>query len=287
MKIEKKPLSFIFITVKVILIGTIITTFLPLFLEKPQKAEGVKPYTPLQLAGRDVYIREGCNNCHTQTIRPLTAETLRYGEPSKIEEFIYDRPFLWGSRRTGPDLARIGGKYPDKWHYQHMDNPRSIVPFSNMPSYKWLAQNKLDIPYTEKKMKALNLPYEAKDIEDLKGKTEMDAMVAYLQRLGIDESKKKGLQTSSVALKNPYPKGDAKAIHEGEDIYKINCKSCHGEKGKGGIGPPLTGKLKFGENEKDLYTSVADGKSGGMPGFTNQLKEKKIWQVVSYLLSLR
>ena len=286
MEIERKPLPFIFITVILILIGTIATTFLPLFLKKPAKVEGIKPYTPIQLEGRDIYIREGCNNCHTQTVRPLKAETLRYGEPSKAEEFIYDRPFLWGSKRTGPDLARIGGKYPDSWHYKHMINPRSIVPFSNMPSYKWLAENKLDSSLTEKKMEALGLPYEQKDILALKDKSELDAMVAYLQRLGVDESRKKELKTLVKVSENRY-KGDSKAVHEGKEIFMSNCAGCHGDNAKGGVGPDLTGKLKYGIDEKDIYSSIFEGKSGGMPDFGKQLGEKKVWQVVNYVLSLR
>jgi cytochrome c oxidase cbb3-type subunit 2 len=171
----------------VIMIGTVVTMIAPFrWINDPKlKIAEVKPYTPLQLEGRDIYIREGCNNCHTQTVRPLLADVERYGDYSKPGEFVYDQPFLWGSRRTGPDLARIGGKYPDAWHYKHMADPQAMVPRSNMPKYAFL-QRPLDTGHTEKKMKTLKFTYAVADIEALKGKTEMDAMVAYLQKLGSD-----------------------------------------------------------------------------------------------------
>jgi cytochrome c oxidase cbb3-type subunit II len=154
-------------------------------------APGVKPYTALQLEGRDIFIREGCYNCHSQMIRPFRAETERYGHYSVAGEFVYDHPFQWGSKRTGPDLARVGGRYSDEWHRTHLDNPRDLVPESNMPGYPWLANNKLDPQSIVPKMRAmqrLNVPYSEKDVEDapaeLEGKSEQDALVAYLQGLG-------------------------------------------------------------------------------------------------------
>jgi cytochrome c oxidase cbb3-type subunit 2 len=154
-------------------------------------AEGVKPYPALQLAGRDVYIREGCYGCHSQMIRPFRSETERYGPYSIAGESVYDRPFQWGSKRPGPDLARVGGRYSDEWHYIHMNNPRDVVPESNMPSYSWLADTPLDGQLVQKKMQKLTMlgdPYTDEEIAAapaaVEGKTEMDAVVAYLQGLG-------------------------------------------------------------------------------------------------------
>jgi cytochrome c oxidase cbb3-type subunit 2 len=167
----------------------------PLFFQHSttEPVDGVEPYSPLRLEGRDIYIREGCVGCHSQMIRPFRAETERYGHYSVAGEFIYDRPFLWGSKRTGPDLARIGGRYSDDWHRAHLNNPRDVVPESIMPGYPWLAKTPLDGSDIQAKMRALNLvsykPYTAKQIADapaeLKGKTELDAVIAYLQGLGI------------------------------------------------------------------------------------------------------
>jgi cytochrome c oxidase cbb3-type subunit 2 len=166
----------------------------PLFFQKSttEPVTGVKPYTALQLAGRDVYIREGCYNCHSQMIRPFRAETLRYGHYSVAGESVYDHPFQWGSKRTGPDLARVGGKYSDEWHRVHLNNPRDVVPESNMPEYPWLTKNLLDGPQVAANMKALRkvgVPYSDEEIakaeEDVKGKTEMEALIAHLQGLGL------------------------------------------------------------------------------------------------------
>ncbi len=165
----------------------------PLYYVKTttQPVEGLKPYTALQLEGRDIYIREGCYLCHSQMIRPFRAETERYGHYSVAGEFVYDHPFQWGSKRTGPDLARVGGRYSDDWHRAHLMEPRDVVPESIMPAYPWLAENVLDGKLTPTKMKAmrtLGVPYTDADIAGatgaVKGKTELDALVAYLQVLG-------------------------------------------------------------------------------------------------------
>jgi cytochrome c oxidase cbb3-type subunit 2 len=166
----------------------------PLFFQKSttQPVQGLRPYTPLQLTGRDVYIREGCNNCHSQMIRPFRAETERYGHYSVAGEFVYDHPHLWGSKRTGPDLARVGARYSDDWHRVHLNNPRDVVPESNMPAYPWLGRSPADADTIQTKMKVLRtlgVPYTDDDIAKapaaLKDKTELDAMVAYLQGLGL------------------------------------------------------------------------------------------------------
>jgi cytochrome c oxidase cbb3-type subunit 2 len=165
----------------------------PLFFLKSttEPVEGLKPYTALQLEGRDIYIREGCYLCHSQMIRPFRAETERYGHYSVAGEFVYDHPFQWGSKRTGPDLARVGGRYSNDWHRVHLMNPRDVVPESNMPSFPWLAENVLDGELTPRKLEAmrtLGVPYSDADIAGataaVQGKTELDALVDYLQNLG-------------------------------------------------------------------------------------------------------
>ncbi|BBP84074.1 MULTISPECIES: cytochrome-c oxidase, cbb3-type subunit II [Pseudomonas] len=172
----------------------------PLFFQDVTNTpvEGMKPYTALQLEGRDIYIREGCVGCHSQMIRPFRAETERYGHYSVAGESVWDHPFLWGSKRTGPDLARVGARYSDDWHRAHLYNPRNVVPESKMPAYPWLVENKLDGKDTAAKlsaMKTLGVPYTDEDIagasEAVKDKTEMDALVAYLQVLGTSLKSKR------------------------------------------------------------------------------------------------
>ena len=218
MKIDslyEKPVLFALAAVVVISIGTLVTTFVPLFLPSTQPVSPqFTPYTAVETEGRDIYIREGCNNCHTQTVRPMRTEVARYGDYSRAEESAWDRPFLWGSRRTGPDLARVGGKYPDAWHYRHMANPQAMFDASNMPAYQWLAKAKLDTSLTPRKVKTLGFGYDEAEVTRqlaafrqtvtaatypsaqvrsqvtpavLHGEiTELDAMVAYLQKLGRD-----------------------------------------------------------------------------------------------------
>lgn len=191
-KVEQNVGLLIILTVLVLSVGGLVE-IVPLFFQKSttEAVDGLQPYTALQLEGRDLYIREGCNVCHSQMIRPFRAETQRYGHYSVAGEFVYDRPFLWGSKRTGPDLHRVGGRYGDDWHRVHLINPRDVVPESIMPGFPWLETNALDGKDIQKKMQVLRKlghPYTDQDIaeapEKLKGKTEMDAMIAYLQSLG-------------------------------------------------------------------------------------------------------
>lgn len=190
--IEKNVGLLLVLTLLVASVGGIVE-IIPLFFQKSttQPVAGWKPYTPLQLEGRDVYIREGCYGCHSQMIRPFRAETERYGHYSVAGEAVYDHPFQFGSKRTGPDLARVGGRYSDVWHRAHLENPRDLVPESNMPAYPWLSRNTLNTKDIQAKMKALRIvgvPYTDAEIagapEEIKDKTEMDAMIAYLQVLG-------------------------------------------------------------------------------------------------------
>lgn len=287
--LEKKPVILLLCAAVVIMIGTTVTMIAPFkWINDPsQKIAGVKPYTALQLEGRDIYIREGCNNCHSQTVRPLVADVARYAPGSadgysKVGEFVYDQPFLWGSRRMGPDLARIGGKYPDAWHYKHMKDPQSMVPKSNMPKYAFL-ETPLDTSHTEKKMKALNFPYTQAELDGMKGKTEMDAMVAYLQKLGADIAWRKAAAAPVVGdLKNPFA-GDAAAVAEGKGLYEKNCAQCHGADLKGDIGIALADLTK---PEAEVFSTIFTGKeSNGMPGFGDALGKEKVWKIVSYIAS--
>jgi cytochrome c oxidase cbb3-type subunit 2 len=191
-KVETSLTLLVVLTVLVVAVGGLVE-IVPLFFQKSttQPVDGLKPYTALQLEGRDLYVAEGCYTCHSQMIRPFRAETERYGHYSVAGEFVYDRPFQWGSKRTGPDLARVGGRYSDDWHRAHLINPRDVVPESIMPGYPWLAENKLDGALTQKKMqvlRSLGHPYTDEDVKnapaELEGKTQMDALIAYLQVLG-------------------------------------------------------------------------------------------------------
>ena len=190
--LEKNSALLIVLIILVVAVGGLVE-IVPLYFQRSttEPVAGLKPYPPLQLVGRDIYVREGCYNCHSQMIRPFRAETERYGHYSVAGEFVYDRPFQWGSKRTGPDLARVGGKFSDEWHSIHLNNPRDVVPESNMPAYPWLAKTAAgadDIEAKLKVLRALGHPYSDGDIagarKELAGKTERDALIAYLQGLG-------------------------------------------------------------------------------------------------------
>ena len=191
--IEKNVGWLIVLTIAVVAVGGLVE-IVPLYFQKSTTSpvQGIKPYPPLQLVGRDIYVREGCYNCHSQMIRPFRAETERYGHYSVAGEFVYDHPFQWGSKRTGPDLARVGGRYSDDWHRVHLGNPRDVVPESNMPAYPWLAKTPLttsDIGARMKALRRVGVPYSDEDIakaaDELQGKTEEDAVITYLQHLGL------------------------------------------------------------------------------------------------------
>jgi len=190
--IEKNSALLILLVVLTVSVGGLVE-ILPLYFQKSttEAVDGIKPYTALQQAGRDIYVREGCYNCHSQMIRPFRAETERYGHYSVAGEFVYDHPFQWGSKRTGPDLQRVGGRYSDEWHRIHLHNPRDLVPESNMPAYTWLAGAPLDAAVMPSKLRALSrvgVPYTEQEIVEsekaVAGKTEEDALIAYLQVMG-------------------------------------------------------------------------------------------------------
>ena len=192
--IERSPTLLILLTVLVVSVGGLLE-IVPLFFQKSTTTpvEGLKPYDAVRLSGRDIYIREGCFLCHSQMIRPFRAETERYGHYSVAGEFVYDHPFQWGSKRTGPDLHRVGGRYSDEWHRAHLINPRDVVPESNMPAFGWLAKQPADAAGVGDKMRALRkvgVPYSDEEIagasKAVEGKTELDVLIAYLQGIGLD-----------------------------------------------------------------------------------------------------
>ncbi len=198
--IIEKNIGLMIILIILTISGGFLAEVVPLFFLKSTNTpiEGLEPYSALELEGRDIYIREGCHVCHTQQIRPFRWETERYGHYSVAGEFVYDRPFLWGSKRTGPDLARVGGLYSDAWQRQHLYNPRSVVPESNMPAFPWLFTDKVDHTQTADKLttlRALGVPYTDEQIanasEKVKGKYEIEALVTYLQQLGTVFSEKR------------------------------------------------------------------------------------------------
>ncbi len=192
-EVVEKNIGLMAVLIVVVISFGGLAEIVPLFFlqETTEPVEGLKPYSALRVEGRDIYVREGCYLCHSQLIRPFRAETERYGHYSVAGEYVYDHPFQWGSKRTGPDLHRVGGRYSDDWHRAHLMNPRDVVPESNMPSFPWLAENMIDADGTSAKMEALRivgLPYSDEEIANAKseveGKTEMDALIAYLQELG-------------------------------------------------------------------------------------------------------
>lgn len=305
-EIYRKPIMFAIVSAVVILIGTAVTMFVPMLTPQMHpKLENLQPFTPLQLAGRDIYQREGCNNCHTQTVRPLKTEVMRYGEYSKAGEFAYDHPFLWGSKRTGPDLARIGKKYPDMWHYKHFEGPRAFFAESNMPSYGWLKGRRLDPEEIKSHMDALSFPYSSDDISGLSGKDEMDAIVAYMQVIGIAVTKAAAAEIAprvkAEEAENPLA-GNPEAIALGKVLYTENCAMCHGDNGEGDIGPSLVDNIFFYEEgdvaDDDYFEIINNGTSegmveegrtakGGMPPFSDQMQKNEIWSVISYIRSLQ
>jgi cytochrome c oxidase cbb3-type subunit 2 len=284
--IYRKPIVFSIVATVVILVGTLATMFIPMFTAglHPRLA-ALKPYTALQLAGKDVYQQEGCNNCHTQTVRPLRTEVMRYGEYSKAGEFAYDRPFLWGSKRTGPDLARIGGKYPDVWQRKHFTDPRAFFKRSNMPAYGWLAARKLDPAALRSRMRVNGFPVTEQELGALVGKSELDALVAYMQVIGT--AVKAAAPAVAAAAVPPEAKNplavDKAALEAGRALYDTHCAACHGASGSGDIGANLE---DYGNDDPDFYTIVAQGYEGQMPGFADQLERKQIWSIITYVRSL-
>lgn len=317
--LERKPVRFTFWVIIAVLIGSVFSNipFMIIKTNDPSLA-AITPYTPLELQGRDIYIKEGCYTCHSQIVRPFRSETERYGEYSKSGEFIYDHPFQWGSRRTGPDLARtgvVGGKMfkTAAWHFNHMYNPQEMNEQSIMPTYPWLISNKLDISSTPAKIKAmivLGVPYAddypekanidlmkqadsiAADLKangiDVKSDREIIGLIAYLHKLGRDiiPAEKGGAKKE---LTTPELLNDEASIMAGKEIYLVNCAACHGAAGQGNaIGPNIIDNywLHGGSNE-DIYRSIHDGiPAKGMQAWKDLLTAEQLQKVYSFAVSI-
>ncbi len=306
--IYRKPILFSVVALLVVLAGTVATMFYPMLrADMHPKLEALRPFSPLELAGRDVYQREGCMGCHTQTVRPLASEVARYGDYSKAGEFAYDRPFLWGSKRTGPDLAREGGVRPDDWHVRHFANPQSIVPRSNMPAYAFLKEARLDPATVRSHYRALAGLYrpgefgaQEADFTALSSRTEMDALVAYVQWLG--HAVPRECAVGDLSAVNPLA-ADAGAVNRGMALYGANCAQCHGDHGEGmpgavpsliddeflgqkGDGPDgaYFGLISCGSDAKKKIGRPGDP-GGGMSAFGGQLSDQDIWSLIAWIRS--
>ncbi|MDR2104486.1 MAG: cbb3-type cytochrome c oxidase subunit II [Deferribacteraceae bacterium] len=297
--IYSKPLIFSVIALVVILIGSVITAFYPLIrADMHPKLDNLHPYTPFELAGRDIYQREGCGYCHSQNVRPLKTDVLRYGAYSQAGESAYERPFLWGSRRTGPDLARAGGKYHDNWHTLHTLNPRHFSPKSNMPAYPWLENALLSPAAVEANVKAYGyINYSPADIQFLEGKTELAALTAYIQSLGRGVKKEGfGYRVGTVEdYKNFLAKGVRGTVDQGQGIYTNECAGCHGVDGKGSAQGKLsegisTMNLKdareMGYEAADMYVQIFNGLEQLMPPYGNVLSSEQIDSLILYIETL-
>lgn len=304
--IYKNPITFALMATVAILIGSVVTMAYPMLrADMHPKLDTLRSITALQLAGRDVYQREGCVGCHTQMVRPLPSEVARYGDFSKAGEFAYEHPFLWGSKRTGPDLAREGGLRPDKWQQDHLANPQAFFPRSNMPSYAFLKGRMLDAEEVTSHLRALASmhpelePDPATVKAELAGKDEADAMVAYLQQLG-HAVQRRTLGAVDLARVNPFA-GDKAARRKGHALFVENCSVCHGDEGHGleGVAPDLLDG-RFLEADGDMpdaaYFALIEGgsdvkaalgrpgqKDGGMTAFGGQLSKEDIWAIVAWL----
>lgn len=286
--IYSKPILFSIVALVVILVGSVVTAFYPLAQKEMHPVlDTLKPYSAIELAGRDVYQREGCSVCHSQNVRALKTEVLRYGDYSKAGESAYERPFLWGSRRVGPDLARIGGKYDDEWHMQHMLNPQHFAAKSNMPKYPWLATAKANATATEAHMKGLGYPYTPEDIQALAGKTELEALVAYLQRIGtaVEPFQLVTVTEEDYTKYGDPMKGKPEAALRGKTLFASECSGCHGMKGEGNIGPDIS---VYGADMDDMtaFLTIANGTGGAMPGFINTMTRDQVASIVEYLRTM-
>ncbi len=306
--IYKNPIAFAVMATAAILVGSVVTMAYPMLrADMHPRLENLKPPTALQLAGRDIYQREGCVGCHTQMVRPLPSEVARYGDYSKAGEFPYEHPFLWGSKRTGPDLLREGGLRPDKWQHDHFANPQAFFARSNMPSYAFLKGRMLDAAEVTAHMNALAMvhPEMKTDLATVRaevaGKDEMDALVAYMQSLGTAVQRRQA-GAADLSLENPLAH-DTQAVVLGKKLFTEKCAVCHGEEGQGidGIAPSLIDDQFLGE-KGDLpdgaYFAIIDGGSdakpiagrtgdpgGGMDAYgkKGELKKEEIWSIISWL----
>ena len=293
-RIETNNFLMIVLITLVVAVGGLVE-IVPLFFQKSttEALPGVKPYTALQLAGRDVYVAEGCYNCHSQQIRPFQAETLRYGPYSMAGEFVYDRPFQWGSKRTGPDLARVGGRYSDEWHRTHLNNPRDLVPESNMPAYSWLANktvNAEELPGRMEVLRKLGAPYTneeiANSVEEVKGKSQLDAVIAYLQVLGTARS------ATTAAAKQPAaepvaaaaPAADGASVVVENGLVKFYFASGQADVAAGGAAA-LADAAKAAAEGKTLAVSGFHDATGDQAA-NEELAKKRAFAVRDALVAL-
>jgi len=317
--IERKAVHFSVVVLLAVAVGGAVE-IIPMITVKTNipTIVNVKPYSPLELEGRDIYIKEGCYNCHSQMVRPFRWETERYGEYSKEGEFVYDHPFQWGSKRTGPDLARsgvVGGKMyrSAAWHYQHMLDPQKMFETSLMPAYPWLIENDLDYSLLKSKIKvmqSLGVPYpvgyaelaesdllkQAQEIADelkaagveTKPNKEIIAIIAYLHKLGKDISYQPVKKSAEkVVIENNFVVSTNKAdLEAGKEIFAKTCNVCHGANGEGNaIGPNLTDNFWIhGGTDKNMFSVVSEGVPL-MPGLKSQYNQKQLEQVVSFVIS--
>jgi cytochrome c oxidase cbb3-type subunit 2 len=290
--IYSKPLIFSVVALVVILVGSIITAFYPLIrADMHPVLTNLKPYTPFELAGRDIYQREGCGYCHSQNVRTLKSDVQRYGAYSQAGESAYERPFLWGSRRTGPDLARVGGKYLDDWHTLHTLNPRQFSPRSNMPAYPWLKDALINPSQVEAHAKTYGLPYAPADIAILEGKTELDALTAYIQSLGRGVERFNYRDVTADDYQAFLAKGKRGTIEVGRALYVEECAGCHGPNGKGsgegGISSmDLRSAKDLGYDQTNSFIQISNGLPGLMPGYINTMTFEQVDSLVQYIHSL-
>lgn len=317
--IYRKPVAFAVLATVVVLAGTIATMAYPMLrADMHPRVDGLQPLPALALAGRDLYQREGCMGCHTQTVRPLRSEVIRYGgnrspEPggqySIAGEFAYDHPFLWGSKRTGPDLAFEGWIKPAAWHVAHFRDPQAVIPRSNMPRYAFLGERPVDAAGLQAHMRALRVvgvPYTDEEIAAapaaLQGKTELDGLVAYVASLGkaVDRGTAAVVVEGTLDMANPAL-GTATAINKGKALFADNCAACHGDDALGtpGVAPSLVDDtfltVKGDVPDGGYFTLVKGGSdakkalgrpglaAGGMPSFSGQLSDDDIWSIVAFL----
>jgi cytochrome c oxidase cbb3-type subunit 2 len=289
--IYAKPIVFSVVALVVILIGSVVTAFYPLIrADMHPKLGSLESYTPIELAGRDIYQKEGCSLCHTQTVRPLKSDVLRYGGAySFAGESAYERPFLWGSRRTGPDLARVGNKYSDDWHLKHFVDPRHFYEKSNMPSYYWLENVKVNAKATESHMKTLGFKYKASDIDALADTTELEALTAYMQQLGKYVDERPYLVTVSeddYMNYNNTVKSKPETLSIGSGLYKRECAGCHGANGEGYIASDILKGYSDVMDEMYSFMTIANGIEGMMPGFINTMTYDQVASLVEHIATI-
>ena len=284
--IYSKIIPLVIAMTVVVLVGTVITMAMPLLRDDMHpKLESTKEYTAIELEGRNIYQREGCVNCHSQMVRPLTADVVRYGDYTKAGEEFYERPFLWGSKRTGPDLGRNGGKYSDEWQIIHLKNPQKFFPQSNMPSYAFLDRpaNAVD---AEKSMKSLKYTYTQEDIDQVANSTELEALTAYLQSLGSDIPDNMYVKVEYSDYENTMAPMSI-VSPETKVAFVDNCAGCHGTEGEGtDIAAPLSDVIPADIIDGNLFVSIANGIPYTMPSHIGIMTKRRIWELALYAKEL-